>query len=366
MKAAAILLALGACADPVIELSMKTPSSMPANFDMSCITAVEVAAVGNSDDALTDCVDLTKPPASFADIRAGISGQFELKLPESGLAGLVMRGTTGACADKTRLHEANFYGGAPYPEGSESLSIPVVANISCNARKTYSVATIDMLALDRTKSCAMAVPDPAAQAVVFAGNIRPQLLGPGFDRMIWEDGSSAASTNVGGKAVIESWAGATGAKSCISIGFDGPGLAGSCVNPSAPVLCANPGEIELAVIDPIYAGASIETALVQQWGEPIFGAVYKQSPAATVTKAPIAGATVELEDPTQGTVVYVAPGVSKLMPLAGATGTDPSGMFMIYLKGDATSVVIKSGGSQQRYNVASQGDLPPTLLAVLP
>jgi hypothetical protein len=166
--------------------------------------------------------------------------------------------------------------------------------------------------------------------------------------------------------VIESWTGAVGPKSCIAIGFDGPGLAGSCVNPSAPALCANPGEVELAVIDPIYAGASIETALVQEWGQPIFGAVYKQSPATTTTKVPIAGATVELEDPTQGTVVYVAPGVSKLMPLAGATGTDPSGMFIIYLKGDATSVLVKSGGTQQRYNVASQGDLPPTLLAVLP
>ncbi len=367
MKAITILLALGACADPVIEMSMKTPTSMPASFDMSCITTVEVAAVGSAPaDVLGDCVDLTKPPTSFADIRAAISGEFELKLPESGLAGVVLRGTTGTCADKRRLYEANFYGGAPYSEGSESLSIPVVANISCNARKTYSVAAIDLLELDRTKNCAMSIPDPAAKAIVFAGNIRPQLLGSGFDRMIWEDGSSASATNAAGKAVVESWAGATGPKSCIAIGFDGPGLAGSCVNPSAPALCANPGEVELAVIDPTYAGASIETALLQQWGEPVFGAVYKQSPAATVTKVPIAAATVELEDPTQGTVVYVAPGVSKLMPLPGATGTDPSGMFMIYLKGDATTVVVKSGGTQQRYNVASQGDLPPTLLAVLP
>lgn len=371
MKAAAILLALGACAEPVIEMSMKAPASMPANFDLSCITAVEVVAVGNErgtqsspPDVLGDCVDLTTAPASFGDIRAGISGQFELKIPESGLAGIVLRGTIGTCADKNRLYEANFYGGAPYLEGSESLSIPVVPNISCNARKTYSVATIDMLALDRTKNCAMSV--PASQAIVFAGNIRPQLLGAGFDRMIWEDGSSASTTNPGGKAVIESWAGAVGPKSCIAVGFDGPGLAGSCVNPLSPALCANPGEVELAVIDPIYAGASIETALVQQYGQPVFGAVYKQSPAATATKVPITGATVELEDPTQGTVVYVAPGVTKLMPLAGATGTDPSGMFIIYLKGDATSVIVKSGGTQQRYNVASQSNLPPTLLAVLP
>jgi hypothetical protein len=371
MKAAAILLALGACADPVIELSMKVPTSMPASFDMSCITAVEVLAVGNErgtqsapPDALGDCVDLTKAPASFADIRAGIAGKFELAIPESGLAGVVLRGTKGTCADKTRLYEANFYGGAAYLEDSESLSIPVVPNISCNTRTTYVVAPIDMLALDRTKSCAMAI--PAAQGIVFAGNIRPQLLGDGFDRMIWEDGSSASSTNPAGKATVDSWTGATGPKSCIAIGYDGAGLAGSCVNPTTAALCASPGEVELAMIDPIYAGASIETALVQQWGQPVFGAVYRQSPAATVTKVPIASAIVELEDPAQGTVVYVAPGASKLMPLAGATGTDPSGMFIVYIKGDATTVLVKSGGTQQRYTIASQGDLPPTLLAVLP
>jgi hypothetical protein len=192
------------------------------------------------------------------------------------------------------------------------------------------------------------------------------MLGPTFDRMEFEDGPSAVTPDAAGKAVIDSWSGA-GPKACIAMGFDsGMGMAGSCINPSAPTLCAGPNEIELAMIDDIYAAASIDTSLVQQYGQPVFGAVWKQSPSTTVTKAAIAGATVEIDDPTQGTVVYVAPGGSKLTPIQGATSTGPDGMFIIYLKGDATNVTVKSGASQQRYTVASQGDLPPTLLAVLP
>jgi hypothetical protein len=371
MRATILLLALGAgCADPVIDLSMAVPA-MPTGFDVSCVTSVEVAAVGNErggantpPDVVSSCIDLKTPPSSFADIRAAIHGRVDLRIPESGLAGIQLRGTTGACSDANRFYEANFYGGAVYADG-DSLAVPVVANISCNAKRTYAVSSIDLMALDRTKSCAMSIPDPAQQPVVFAGNIRPQLLGPSFARTVFEDGPSAATMNAAGKASIESYERATGATSCIAAGFDGRGrLAGSCINPAAPTLCAGPNEIELAVIDPIYAGASIESALVQQYGQPVFGAVYRQSGAAQ--KLPIAGATVELADPTQGKVIYVAPGTSKLMPLAGATGTDPSGFFIVYLKGDATSVTVKAGASEQRYTIASQGDLPPTLLAVLP
>lgn len=375
MRSWLFLLALGACADPVIDMSLSMPaaSQMPANFDVSCVSAVEVVAVGHERgsqstpaDALSDCVDLARAPTSLADIRAQIAGKFQLNLPQSGLAGISIRGTTGKCADKNRYYEANWYGGATYVDGQDGISIPVVPNISCNARKTYAVSTIDLLAISKTKQCAMAVPPAATLPLVFAGNIRPQMLGASFDRMVFEDGPSAVAPDAAGKAQIDSWTSA-GPRACIAMGFDsGAGMAGSCINPSAPTLCGGPNEVELAMIDDIYAAASIDTSLVQQHGQPVFGAVWRQSPATTVTKAPIAGATVELEDPSQGTVVYVSPGTSKLQPIAGATSTGPDGMFIIYLKGDATNVIVKSGASQQRYTVASQGDLPPTLLAVLP
>lgn len=375
MKSYWLLAALGAgCADPVIDMSLKTPTAqqVPEGFDLSCITAVEVFAVGNErgsqatpPDILGDCIDVASAPHSFADIRAAIAGRFELDIPASGLAGVQIRGTVGSCAEQVRFHEANFYGGAVYLDGSESLSIPVIPNISCNAKATYRVATVDMLALDRTHQCAMSLPDPTAQPLVFAGDIRPQNLGASFDRMIWESGASAMPPDAAGKATIESYAGASGTRSCIGLGYDSSkGLAGSCINSGAPTLCAGPGELELPVIDNFYAFGSIDQQLVLQYGPPVFGAAYKAS--AVAQKTAIAGATVELEDPTLGKVVYVQPSANKLVPITGATATDGSGMFIIYLKGDATAVTVKAAGSQQRYTVASHNTAPPTLLAVLP
>jgi hypothetical protein len=63
--------------------------------------------------------------------------------------------------------------------------------------------------------------------------------------------------------------------------------------------------------------------------------------------------------------VYVDPGPSKLVPNAG-TSTSASGMFMIYVKGEPTTVIVKSGGNQQRYTVATAPGVPKTLIAVLP
>jgi hypothetical protein len=376
MKRAALLLALGACADPVVDMSLKLPTAqqMPADFDLSCITAVEVYAVGNErgsqatpPDVVGDCIDLPAAPSSFADIRAAIAGKFDLTIPQSGLAGVQVRGTVGACAEATRYHEANFYGGAVYLEGSDSLAIPVVPNISCSAKTIYQVSTIDMLALDKTKQCAMSLPDPTAQPLVFAGDIRPQLLGASFDRMVWESGQSAMPPDAAGKATISSFTGAAAQRSCIALGYDSAkSLAGSCINPGTPTLCAAPGELELAVIDNFYAFGSIDTALVQQYGPPVFGAVYKKAPPTIAYHTAIAGATVELEDPAQGKVIYVMPGANKLLPIGGATATDSSGMFIVYLKGDASSITVKAGGASQRYTVASHNTAPPTLLAVFP
>ena len=374
-----LLLALGAsagCADPAIDLSLRLPtaSQMPATFDLSCVTAVDVVVAGNDHgtpdspaDVINRCIEITTPPSSFAALRAAIAGRLEINLPQSGLAAITLRGRSGTCTEEFPQYESIFYGGAPYSDGSESMTIPVVANISCNARKTYAVSTVDLMALGTTKTCAMAVPAAAGMPEVFTGNIRPQLMGPDFPLTKWEDGASYSPINAAGKGTLDGYTGASTTRSCAAIGFFSTNEeASSCINPSAPTLCAGPNELEVGVINYQLGFASAETALMQQYGRPVFGAVWKQSPAATLTKAPIVGATVELEDPTQGKVVYVEPGANKLNATAGATATGASGMFMIYLKGEATYVLVKSGGSQQRFLVASSGLRWSTLLAVLP
>ncbi len=378
MKSSGLLLAIaaiGACADPVVEMSLQLPTAtqLPASFDLSCVTAVDVTVAGNDKgtaeipaDSSTRCIDVKNRPASFSALRAEISGKVAVELPHSGLAAVTLRGRTGTCAEENRDYESIFYGGSAYVDGSESLSIPIVANISCDAKRSYTVSVVDMLALGTTKQCAMAVPTATSKPVVFSGNIRPVMMGSAFPLTRWDYGASWVVPDAAGKARIDSYASAVTTRSCIAVGFssDGP-FAGSCVNPGTPTLCAGANELELGVIDELVAANSFDPALVQQYGAPVFGAVWRASPAATVIKAPVAGATVELEDPTQGKVVYVEPSASKLTATAG-TSTGASGMFIVYLKGAAATVTVRYGVTQQRYTIASQATLPPTLLAVLP
>ena len=167
------LLALGAsivaggCADPVIEMSLRMPNAnqMPANFDLSCVTAVDVVVAGNdkgSDatppDQTSKCIDLASGSSSFAALKTAIAGKVDLNLPQSGLAAVSLRGRAGNCAGDGRDYESVFYGGAGYIDGQESMTIPVVANISCDTKKNYAVSTVDVLSIVRTKTCAMSLP----------------------------------------------------------------------------------------------------------------------------------------------------------------------------------------------------------------
>jgi hypothetical protein len=88
--------------------------------------------------------------------------------------------------------------------------------------------------------------------------------------------------------------------------------------------------------------------------------------SATPTKAPIVGATVDLEDPTQGTVVYVQRGTNKLEPISGARATMGDGLFIAYIKGGPTGMLVKAAGhTPQRINVAASGEMPTTVIAAL-
>lgn len=369
------LVLAGGCADPVIEMTLRMPNAnqMPANFDLSCVTAVDVVIAGNDKggdqappDQTRSCIDLASPPSSFAALKSAIAGKVNVGLPQSGLAAVSIRGRAGNCDNSGHNYESVFYGGAGYIEGQQSMIIPIVANVSCGTKKTYSVSTVDLLSIVRTKTCAMSLPPLSNKPVLYAGNIRPLMMGPEFPLMAFDYGASFVGADAAGKGQIEAYAAPGTPRSCIAIGFDTAGTyAGSCIYAGVPTLCGAPNEVELATMDDLIAFASIDTVLVKQYGLPVYGAVFKASPAATATKAVITGATVELEDPTQGKVVYVDPTSSKLAP-NGGTSTSASGMFMIYLKGEPTAVIVKSGGSQQRYIVASTGSEPATLLAVLP
>jgi hypothetical protein len=362
MRLPLMLLALGACAEPAIEMSLKLPPTVPAGFDVSCVTAIDVLAVGEFQgdedtppDLEGDCIDVAGM-SSFDDIRRAMAGQFTIDIPDSGLVGLSVRGSTGTCADIPAYHEAVFYGGAPAT--GDSVQIPVVPNLSCNMRgKVLPVHPVDLLALSSTKTCPVTTDGRA-----FSANFRPLLLGDQLPTMTFEYGSSASSQWTGGTTRVEVFSQAASAQTCVGVGYGSPSEIGGgrCVE-DQPALCAAPGELELPIIAFDYMFQSRDVNLVAQYGEPVLGAVWE-----TGTKLPVAGATVTLEDPTQGTVVYVEKGTTKFTPKPGATSTPADGFFMVYLKGPPTNITVTSPlHNALPYKVATTPDYPTTLIAAL-
>src|SRR5690349_21378577 len=117
MRPALVLFALGACAEPAIEMSLKLPTP-PAGFDVSCVTSITTVALGNNQgdettppDVQGHCIDVVGM-GSFDDVRSEMSGKFTLPLPSSGLLGLTVTGSMGRC-DDIDYYESVFYGGAP-------------------------------------------------------------------------------------------------------------------------------------------------------------------------------------------------------------------------------------------------------------
>ena len=299
------LFALGAsaCAEPVIELSLQLPSAaqLPEGFDLSCVSTVDVVAIGQDQDDFDDgffdltyqCVESREPAPELHRSAAPARRTGQIELPASGLAGIELRGIPGTCADRVRYQEAPFYGGAVYLEGMDQLTIPVVPNISCDRKQTYTVVPIDLLATTQSGQC---TPPGGQDPIVFGGNIRPRMLGREFGTMDFDYGASAMEPDQAGKAVIASYAGAVG-PSCIAMGFESSTMfAGSCINRGSPTACAAPGELELPVMNGVVAAMSVETELVKTYGEPVFGAVWRASGAGPT---PVQGATVELRIPAR-------------------------------------------------------------------
>jgi hypothetical protein len=372
MRAWPILLGLAACTDPAIEMRLALPGADAARgFDLSCTGAVTVRIVGNDlgddkhpGDAVTSCVDLTTPPQSFADLQRAISGRFSFAIPGSGLAAVQIAGFKGRCDDHLESHEAVFYGGAMRGDG-DTLAIPVVPNLSCSTARSYNVRVVDLTALTATGSCSTPL-DPTA---VFAADIRPRMLGDRASRMMLEVGVSIASAP-GGTATVASYAAAASDRSCVAVGYQGSLTGGlACVNPTAPTLCGDPGEIEITALPQASASSSTDAALVKQYGSPVFGAVWEPSSSSSSETA-LAGATVELADPSQGKIVYgdigfgVPPTVT---PIPNAQSTNASGLFIAYIRGEPTNLIVRAPGhATQTLRVASTPDWPSTLIAVLP
>jgi hypothetical protein len=183
--------------------------------------------------------------------------------------------------------------------------------------------------------------------------------------MLLERGASRVLALLG-SATVASYAAAASDRTCIAVGSEGTANGGvECVNPTAPTLCADSSKLEVATLPLAYAERSREPSLVAQYGPPVFGAVFE--PTDSDTEIPIAGATVELAGPARGKVFYLQRGADRFTRIDGATATGADGLFVAYLHGEPTNLIVKAAGHvAQTLQVASTPDFPSTLLAALP
>lgn len=351
---AALVGALAACGDPVIELSFELPTDTQG-FDPSCVTSVYVYTDGtkyptNPNDYEGMCVELPGGYRDFAEVTAALRGKIDVAVPASGLAAVEMYGHRGSCLAFDG--QIVFYAAAPHV-GQDELALALHPVSSC-ALAPAIYRPVDILALttgatpgDCTQARAIDDPTSAAEP----GTLTQTLYGVVFDA------SFATGPMIGGAATVPGAPAAIGPRSCLAVrAFDPVRLSVSCIDRSAPAACAGPGEIEVPFIDDVLAFDSEDPARSARWPYVIWGAVVDER------RQPIAGATVRL-DPKRGEVVYLDPTATRLQD-RGSTSTGPSGLFVVYASG-LVDITVSAGGKSRVQTIGTNGFDPGATLVVL-
>lgn len=365
------------CAEPVVTMQLDMPPSVVADFDLSCITAVDVLGFsqGMLDEAPPDiglhadlfnerpqCIAIANA-TTLADLSRQLHGHVDVPLPPEGLAAIELRARTGTCTGLA-YGEGLVYGGGLYKAGAPTIAVGVAANISCKTASMVTVAPLDILGLiaDATHTCKPMV-DTGTDAT-FPGVIRPTKLSTdasGPDRMMFEAGAAYKALGTDGTALLPTFS-AAATDACIAVGRDSMAFGGStCVNPGARTLCAAAGVVELPAIAPNRVGSAYDRALVAQYGLPVLGSVWEKT---ATTRAPLAGAVVTVADPARATVVYLDYVNGNLTALPGAA-TNASGLFFVYTNGISAITVSAAGHAPDRRIVGAGNGEDGTALAVL-
>lgn len=383
------LLALGAaaaaagCAEPAIEMRLEVPSSaQAAGFDVSCLGAVEVIVRGtyrgrpssgtNDDgqpaDDLDDCIEISDV-RSYAEVRREIAGRFSLALPESGLAGVDVRGSTGTCKKDNGPGDPIFYASAPY-EGGDEVVLPMVPNLSCANKRRQIVRPLDLLALTRTSKCPT-VPLVNGAGTVYGGTIHPAALA----ESVFDLGDGFGSI-MNGVASVELYRD-TGEPSCIALDYidDADAMTStSCARRGLGVCTPNipnvENEIELPIIDYGLADQALDRDTLDEYGGAVIGGIWGTTTTDPASpRIQLTGAKVQTAQPTdadQVKIVYAGYTDADTVPdvLADAAVTNATGLFFAYVGRPVDFIVSASGYKSETVRMGST-DLPSTALIVL-
>ena len=367
---AALALGASACAEPVVETRLLLPSAeAQQGFDVSCVGAVEVYARGAQRGRFPDvpsddteaCVEVSNP-SSFGAIRSAISGRVQLAIPKSGLLGLDLRASTGTCNKDFMPGDTIFYGDGAY-DGAD-ITIQLVPNVSCDAKRTETVRPVDLLELTRTGACPAAVPDGIG-AEVAAASIHRALLA---EAVLDYHNDFAAVT--GGVASLPVYT-THGAGACVALEYynnvDNMYTA-TCAR-RGPGVCSTAGQIELPVIDETFAFRSLDTALLEQFGGgAVLGAVWGTDPGNAAAKLPLSGATVRVHPSAEARSKIVYAKLDAASGLirgdASMTSTDASGLFIAYVTGPADLAFQHAGYTTEIVRLGSPIDVATALIVL--
>jgi len=363
MRPVIAMLVFGACAQPAVEMKLLVPNESP-DFDMSCVTAVDLLPIATDDTDTLDigaregnavpCVDLSNAPKNFAELQSDLTDKFNIALPKNGLASVEMRGRAGNCAAKPAEFEAVFYGGATYRAGDSEIRIKLARSISCNAKSTFNVHPVDMLALFTTKMCADWTD---TTATLQANDIRatlidkaPEVVETGFD----------SKTMAMPTVSIASWSSAYPG-TCAAMELDTNTVTGlSCINANGPTACAG-SNLEVAVIADDFR-ATADGALVTQFGAANFVGVWSSSSAPA---GPVAGATITLDDGSpKSKIIYGDINGTTFQP-SGAPSTTDGGIAVVYTSGIVGITVNAPGKSPRHMFIGASAEIQSAQIAVL-
>jgi len=357
-----LALLLAACGDEAVDVSLRLPSAATqAMYDTSCVTAVRIYVNGanypsDDGDFLEDCIDVSTPGMTFADLRERIRGKFDMKIPASGLSGIELYAYNGACnAANERDYDLVAYGSAPYV-GEDSIAVPVTPNLSCT-QGDYTLRPIDILKYAKTASCAMSA---WTQGRIGLSTMSPL---PFTDTAYWWGGQSSGMATTG-LVNVRGLALGIGANSCLAASlyttqYDEV----TCMAPAEQRVCATGGELEAPMIDVAVGYASADATKINRWGAVVYGAV--------VGPAAIANATVTIDeaDRDKGEVVYLdmPPGVelgTGTLTTRAGTSTGPSGLFAVYTQ-SLVRITISGNGKTVTRTVGTEEDYVSAVLVKL-
>ena len=372
MRLAAVALVTAACAEPVVEMEFQLPQNAD-RFDTSCVTAVEVRALGerflqDPDDFSRSCIDVTGK-STLSAVRDAVRGQFTLDIPDSGLSGISVLGWSGpaACNQSDEIPyftpDLVFFGRGAYI-GQDVVDVEGTLNLNCASRKTIKARIVDMFGLiasGNSAGCAAAMTYADMEGGLGTGTLVPKMFGKGVDYFGGLSGAEGVNALATFDAMTE-----VGPKSCLAL--DGGTVTGgstSCAVGGTPV-CADAaaGEVELAAIDGaiIDATPNIDAALQSKFPGVVYGSVWSSG----VPRTPIAGATVTV-DANHAKVLYIDPpdaGAATVKVRADQSGTGPSGLFLLYVD-TLINVQINAAGKTRSLTLGATVDSVAAAMIVM-